>query len=183
MFAVTLKQSEWDAAASLGLKREALRKSRGVVQDFSTDRGGSLDKRNAIGSVAEYALAKHYGLQRKWCETQAFSLEHWTITSDVGHTLQVRASDNAAATLWVREEDAKYRDCPFILARVAGPKLTVTFVGWVWGRDAMTPANWDRLGWSRHGHNRAAFNVPNTDLIDMALLPEECIYEPAVPGS
>jgi hypothetical protein len=181
MFTVLLRNAEWEAAASLGLKREALRKSRGVVQTFDrSDRGGSVEKRNAVGAIAEYALARHYGLHRMWCETQAFSLEHWKIKSDVGHRLQVRASDNPRATLWLRDEpaDRSHESDPFILARLQPHARSVTFVGWVYGREGLDPSNWDRLGWSKHGPGRAAFNVLDSALHDMALLPEELIYGP-----
>lgn len=174
MLIVILSPSERKAAASLGLKREQLRRSRGKAQDYDQrgDRGGTMDERNAIGAIAEYALAKHLGpdVLRLWCETQAFSLDHKTIQADVGRNLQVRASDNKNATLWMYDHD-KHPDAPYILARVLGN--TVEFVGWVYGKDGQLPEFWDRLGWSRFGPDRAAFNIPSQLLRPMEELPSE----------
>lgn len=174
MFSVILKPAEWDAASSLGAKREALRLARGRGQDFDkTDGGGSMVKRNAIGAVAEYALARHYSLQRLWCETQAFSEEHWKITADVGHGIQVRATDRSTGRLWGYTYD-KGDDQAYVLARVDATRRTVSFIGWMYGRDIKSPQYWDLMKWSR-----PAFTPPVEVLTDMALLPEALIYGPA----
>lgn len=176
MFTIRLKPSEHAAACSLGVKRESLRRARGKVQDFDQrgDKGGTLNERNAIGALAEYALAKYLGLDvlRDWCENKAFSLDHSKITSDVGKNIQVRASANPRATLWVYHHD-NYPTAPFVLARVDG--LDVTFVGWVFGSEGQNPEWWDRLGWSRFGPDRAAYNVPHEALKPMQELPDDCV--------
>lgn len=170
---VALRPAEWTAAASLGEKREALRKSRGVEQTFAqTDAGGSLEKRNRIGAVAEYALAKHYGLTRLWCETQAYSENHWTITSDVGFGVQVRATDRPQGTLWGYTYD-KGDWQAYVLARVEQATHSVACIGWLYGAEVKNPAYWNLLKWTR-----PAFNVPTARLRPMDTLPKDLIYGP-----
>lgn len=176
MLTVYLNVNERKAAASFGEKREALRHSRGIHQDFDKrgDGGPSMEKRNQVGAIAEWALAKHLGpdIMRDWCENKAFSLNHHTITSDVGKNIQIRASDNRNATLWMYHHD-HYPTAPFVLARVFLDR--VVFVGWLFGQDGQVPEYWDLLGWSRFGNDRACFNIPMTALRPMEELPSECI--------
>lgn len=168
VWVVKLGEAEWKAAWGLGVKREALRQSKGIKQEFDkTDNGGSMDDRNGVGGVAEYALAKHLGPDhvRYWCEHQAFSHNHKAIQSDVGSNLQVRATPLSRGTLWLYTYD-DHPDAPFILARVDVASRTVTFVGWVFGAEGQQAEYWDLLKWSR-----PAFNIPMDVLHPMEDLP------------
>ena len=169
--AITL--AEWGEARAFGLKRQALKKNRGRACAAPKDAGGSWDERNALGAIAEFALAKAYGLVDLWRSTQAYSEQHAKITSDVGQNIQVRATDVEHGSLIVHDYDKK--DAPYVLAivRLAGPPV-VHFAGWTWWRLACIPRFWDDRspGFNRPG--RGAYRVPQDCLFPMKTLPEEC---------
>lgn len=159
---VTLTPAEREEAAGIGLKRETLRRSRGKGKRTPADRGGSWNERNTAGAIAEYAVAKHYGVTAKWLAEQAYSLEHETIESDVASNLQVRASTLPYAGLILHDYD---KDAPYILAIVQD---TVALVGWATARLARKPTYWKSTG--RGWSSRPAYCVPQSDLFPMSTL-------------
>lgn len=169
---VKLTTTEWEAACSLGRKRHWLREQRGRSPAEYRDRGGSHMDRNALGAVAEYALAKHYGpdVLADWVEHKAFSLEHHLIPCDVGKNLHVRATKYRAGRLVAHPYDPDTG--VFVLARVC-EELTVDFVGWCLGAFAKQPHYWlaDGPGFKL----RPAFVVDSDDLCDMDTIPSEAI--------
>lgn len=176
MLTVTLSQSEWHAAEQIGLKREALRRARGKSIGQFQDNGGTRDERNAIGSVAEYALARHYGpiVLRDWCETKSFSMEHQKIPCDVGLNLHVRATSNPRARLLILHP----YDPPtgvFIFAYVNKEALTVSYVGWLLASEGQQPENWNDYmrGFDRPG--RAAYTIDKALLRTMDTIPKDSI--------
>lgn len=193
MITVVLTTSEWTAASSIGQKREDLRKSRGVIQQFEKlDAGGTTDERNQIGAIAEYALAKHYGpdVLRDWCENKAFSLEHWTIKADVGANLHVRATSNPRARFLVIHEAPRQKMIPedrrrnrptdpptgiFIFAYVDVATRTITFRGWRLADDVQTLGYWNDSGPGFRNQDRHAFTIPVSDLSEMDDIPQEAI--------
>lgn len=171
---VNLPRPEWDAAYSLGLKREALRRDQNRSQDLQagTRSGGDSDRRNGVGAVAEYALAKHYGaaILADWVQTKAFVLSnHHLITSDVGRNLQVRATEGKRFGLPLQTFDTDHEGNPWILAYVDESALTVTFAGWITLAEGRQPHNW-RSDWPR-----PAYCVPAQALHPMSTIREEDI--------
>lgn len=144
MITVVLSASEWAAAESLGLKREALRVARGKSGPQYKDNGGSHERRNKVGAVAEYALAKFLGPDtlRLWCEYQSYSEEHWKITSDVGKNLHVRATDNPKAN-WLVLHPYDPDTGAFVFAKVDPATLTVRFLGWDYAKNWKNPEQWN----------------------------------------
>ena len=168
---ITLTEAEVSTATAIGAKREALRVSRGKGKRTPNDRGGSWLRRNAIGAIAEYAAAKHYGVLDRWLETQAYSLEHEKITADFGSKCQLRATDLPNGGLILHDYDT---DGPYILALVEGSK--VTLIGWMPARLARCDAYWRATG--RGFSARPAYVVPQEDLLDINTLPMEAICGP-----
>lgn len=170
---ITLQKTEWDAAASLGEKRQVLREARGKSDPEYNDGGGTHVKRNQIGAVAEYALAKALGpdILADWVTTKAYSTEHWKIKCDVGKNLHVRATDYKSGRLVLHPYDPE--GGVFILAVVDHEKLTVTFRGWDVASNLKVPEYWD--DYSNGFKNRPAFAVPPNVLNPMSTLPPEAI--------
>ncbi len=170
---VRLSPHEWAAASTLGHKRQWLRENRGKSPAEYRDGGGTHLERNAIGAVAEYALAKHYGKDtlQDWCENKSFSLEHHKIACDVGLNLHVRASNNTRARLVAHPYDPD--GGVFVLALTDASLRLVSFVGWCWGREAKQPIHWD--DYSNGFRYRPAFAVPSHYLQPMSTVPHEAI--------
>jgi hypothetical protein len=170
---VRLSLGEWTAAESTGRKRESLRLDRGLSPPEYNDAGGSHMDRNALGSVAEYALAKLLGPDtlRDWCENKAFSLNHRDIPCDVGQNLHVRATTLAHGGLIVHPYDPP--NGVFVLAVVDRSRLLVRYLGWWYARSAQTPRYWRNTG---PGFGlRPAYVVPQDHLHPMDTLPEDAI--------
>lgn len=163
---ITLTKDEYDAAAALGVKREALRRARQKARPVPGDGGGDWDDRNAIGAVAEYALAKLLGpaFVRDWVETKAYSENHRAIACDVGDNLHVRATTRANGNLILHPGDPD--NGAFVLARVDG--RTVTFPGWCRAGACKTDEYWRDTG-PGFG-KRPAYVVPARELLPMDAL-------------
>lgn len=190
---VTLSPAEWQAAEQIGLKRQALRVARGRNGDDYKDNGGTREERNAIGAVAEYALAKHYGadILRDWCETKSFSLEHWKIKCDVGANLHVRATANPRAKMLVvhesksgppQEPTARRHKRPsdpddgvFIFATVDEKTLSVCFHGWRYSGWIQQNCEWNTTTPGFNRTDRHAFTCHKSDLLPMDSVPPEAI--------
>ena len=171
---VRLSAAEWQAAASIGEKRETLRVQRGKSPAEYRDRGGTHVERNRIGSVAEYALAKHYGKDtlQDWCETKSYSEHHHLIPCDVGTNLHVRATANPRGRLVGHPYDPD--SGIFVLARVDATARTVTFVGWTTGATLKEPYNWCNTG---PGFGlRPAFVIATNELQPISTIPPEAIH-------
>lgn len=160
---IGLTPEEQEEAAGVGLKREALRRSRGKGKRTPNDRGGSWSTRNINGAIAELAAAKHYSVLDRWRTTQAYSLEHETITADVGENMQVRASDLPYAGLILHDYD---KEAPYILAIVT--PVDVALVGWSTSKFAKSSTYWKSTG--RGWSSRPAYCVPQSDLFPMSTL-------------
>lgn len=176
MITVQLLETEWKAAGQIGLKREALRRARGKSQGEYQDNGGTKDERNAIGAIAEYALAKHLGPKtlRDWCENKSFSMEHQKIPCDVGSNLHVRATSNPRARLLILHP----YDPPagvFIFATVDEESRIVNFHGWILASEGQQPEYWNDYmrGFDRPG--RAAYTVDRSLLKPIETIPSESI--------
>jgi len=170
---VTLTTAEWEAACSIGHKRQWLREHRGRSPAEYRDRGGSHLDRHAVGAVAEYALAKALGddVLADWRATKAFSLEHHLIPCDVGKNLHVRATSHPRGRLIAHPYDPDAG--VFVLARASAPALTVAFVGWCLGSEAKS-----RERWLDHGPGfslRPAFVTDADALNPMDTLPPEAV--------
>ncbi len=164
---------EWEAACSIGRKRQWLREQRGRSPAEYSDRGGTHLDRNAIGAVAEYVLAKHYGAEtlRDWCENKSFSLEHHLIPCDVGKNLHVRATKLPHGRLIAHPYDPD--GGVFVLARVDSTNRAVTFVGWAYGHAVKQRPYWTDTG---PGFKfRPAFVFPSELLYPFGTVPEEAI--------
>lgn len=166
---ITLTQAEHDAAYAVGVKRNALRRSRGKAQEYN-DGGGTTDHRNGIGAVAEYALAKLLGSEtlKDWAETKSFSTDHHKITCDVGKNLHVRATENPKARLLIIHPYDP-GDGVFVMAHVRG--LSVTFDGWEYASNVQQPENWRDSG--PGFFYRPAYTLDNAFLRPMDTIPEE----------
>lgn len=190
---IVLSPAEWQAAEQIGLKRQSLRKARGLNGDDYKDKGGTREERNAIGAVAEYALAKHYGadILRDWCETKSFSLEHWKIKCDVGANLHVRASANPRAKMLVVHEsktqspeeptNRRHRrpsdpdDGIFVFATVDTASHSVTFHGWRMSGWVQKNCEWNTTTPGFNRTDRHAYTCPKDDLLPMETVPAEAI--------
>ena len=166
---VTLTLDEQKLAEETGVAREALRRRRGKAVATPKDRGGSWNERNAQGALAEYALAKHLNVLQKWLTEQAYSEEHWLITSDVGKNIQVRSTKYASGGLTAYDTDPD--EAVFVLAVVVEP--SIDFIGWTYGRLAKRPIYWEDR---RPGFRlRPCYLVPQLNLFPMETLPEEVV--------
>lgn len=189
---IVLSEAEWKAAEQIGIKREALRKTRGRSPDAYKDNGGTHDERNAIGAVAEYALAKHYGpdILRDWCDNKSFSLEHWKILCDVGKNLHVRATSNPRAKMLVVHErkgqamppvDRRHKrpsdpsDGVFVFATVTASTRTITFHGWRLSGWVQENCEWNTTTPGFNRPDRHAFTCHKSELLPMETVPAEAI--------
>lgn len=173
MITIQLTSDEWTAAESIGLKRQALRLQRGKSPVEYRDGGGTHNERNGIGSVAEYATAKHYGpdVLRDWCENKSFSLQHHLIPCDVGKSLHVRSTKLSHGGLIAHDYDPNTG--VFILAIADKAALTVTLIGWDYGANVKKKVNWKDTG-SGFGR-RPAYCAGQDSLRPMDTIPPEAI--------
>lgn len=168
---ITLTPGEWQAAASIGERRQALRVTRGRDEPEYRDGGGTHVKRNQIGAVAEYALAKALGVLADWCDTKSFSLNHKAIPCDVGLNIHVRATDYRTGRLVLHPYDPT--GGVFVLAVTSVKNHTVDFRGWDYAYNIKVPEYWD--DYSNGFRNRPAYCVPQGMLNAMEDLPQESI--------
>lgn len=183
MIKIVLSESEVAAASSLGVKRHRCRERRengGDPIEGFRDNGGTHDRRNAVGAIAEYAVAKHVGPDalRDWVETKAYSDEGGGgIPCDVGSNIHVRstASKSPNTRLIVHPYDPDV-GC-FVFVVWDEETRTATIHGWQWGRNCKRPAFWDDKspGFRERDHkgrSRAAYCVPRDRLFPIETLPE-----------
>jgi hypothetical protein len=180
MLTVALTKAEYDEAVAIGLKRQALREERGKDKQYK-DGGGTNERRNVVGAVAEFALASHLGpdVLDRWRKTQAFSLEHWKIKSDVGESLHVRSTEKSQGGLIAHSYDPNVGT--FVLAIVNdktpsdGASAVVTFPGWLPAVLCKTRSYWRDTG--PGFEDRPAYCVRQRALRPMDTLPPEAIRE------
>ena len=170
---VVLTPEELAVARDAGAKRLALyiARSMGGFKAGHQKRGTC----NALGAVAEYALAKHYGpdVLNDWINTKAFGLEHWKIPCDVGVNLHVRATDRPNGGLIVHPYDPD--NGAFVLA-ICDPSGTgVRFVGWALGKALKDTDFWRDKGPGFGRPGCAAFCAPQSVLNPMDSLPKEYV--------
>lgn len=170
MITVTLTPTEQSMAERIGRQRHELRMQRGAETHGNAKLAQKLNRRsehNEMGAVAEYALAKHYGdgILQDWLENRAFVEDHKKIVCDLGSLVQVRATDKAHGGLVVQSYDeARFS---YVLGITNRVNRTVTFVGWQSGSAVMRERYW--MGaWPK-----PAYLYPQSDLLDMDLLPPE----------
>jgi hypothetical protein len=176
---VRLTPAEWEAAFAIGMKRQEYREKKGKQVEQFRDNGGTNDYRNGIGSVAEYALAKHYGpdVLKDWCEHKSYAEGQAIarIHADVGSNVQVRAVDRMHKSIILHPKD--YSDAPFVLAVTDERNHTVTYVGWNYARNLKLAEYWDNKTKGFDQPGRAAFRVPQKELLPMDTLPPEEIRD------
>ncbi len=196
MAEVTLTRGEWDAACTIGRKRQWLREKHGRSPAEYRDGGGSHMDRNAIGAVAEYALARHYGkdVLRDWCENKSYACTAEAIKAipcDVGKNLHVRASSNPKARMLIvheapgraEEPVARRRFRPtdkpggvFILAHVLEESLSVVFLGWRKSDWVQANCAWNTTDPGFFHTDRHAYTCDKDDLLPLSEIPSGEIW-------
>lgn len=171
---VRLTGSEWTAASTIGVKRHQLRVERGRSCPEFADGGGTHEERGVVGSVSEYALAKHYGktVLQDWCEYKSFSLEHHLIPCDVGKNLHVRGTKYRKGRLVTHPYDPATG--LFVLGIVDDIRLRVTFVGWALCADTKKPCFWN--DYDNGFRDRPAYTYDQMLLRPMEEIPDAAIW-------
>lgn len=139
---VTLTPSEMMSAGQVGLQRHIAN-----IAANRTDRHGATPgdfSPHILGSMGEMAVAKALGVF--WSGSSTFATRN---AGDLPGGVEVRTTAHANGRLLVHPSDPD--DRRFVLVVAAPPTFTVC--GWLFGRDAKIPANWqDPTGKGRHAY-------------------------------
>lgn len=157
---IALAPDEYTRACAVGTDRRkrAVARERGSAYGCEDGDDQLALRRNQIGAVGEYAMAKWLGID--WNPGDDLDSD----TGDVaGH--QVRATTHEAGCLILHPTDADDHD--FTLALVGD--VTVTLAGWCFGRDGK------RSGWWRTDVRHPCFMVPQHALRPMPAKPRQGI--------
>lgn len=154
-----------------------------------------MEHRNAIGAVAEYALAKHYGksVLVDWCENKSYVNTPEAIRAipcDVGKNIHVRATSNPRARMLIVHEARGHAEEPverrrfrpsdppngvFVFATVLEITLTVVYHGWQNSGWVQKCCAWNTRSPGFFQKDRHAYTCDVDDLLDMATIPHEDI--------
>lgn len=147
MAAAEIKLSTYEImmAANIGVMRQVETIKYNMKQRYGSDTETDWQK-HIESALTECAMAKYKNVF--WCKRQRKD-------PDVGD-FEVRASQRADARLIIHPDD--FDDRAYWL--VTGKNGTYTIHGYMMGRDAKHPKYW-----TDPGTNRAAFFVPQSDLI------------------
>lgn len=153
MTTITLNRQELRAAAYAGIERRLSGIAKQRPAYYGADNRHNEWQIDVIGSIAEYAVAKHLNIYWEPATNQPLA----DLPGDVG-TYQVRSTCWPNGQLIIHQRDKA--NVPYILAIVNNN--TITLKGWLYGHEAK------QVGEQREHHD---YWIPQQSLHPMEQLP------------